>query len=189
MKVKMLMKGFLTAFSAASLFAATAFAGPPAVNSQININRPDIRIPKPVVHKVDLEIWGVGSSRGDGSQHCGACNGELARVDAMYYTNLAVGIRDLQPYDHNVKMNATVKVTYFDLTAGRRVTKTANFTLHKGGGEIVTVVNHPLLLKKSAGVTAEVSVNTAVPMIQFRELNPGNNKKTVHEPSCVYVVD
>lgn len=159
----------------------------------------NIPVPHSFTHKVDLKIYCLGAVRTQGfqvDQHCGVCDTNLARVDAVYLPSLGAGIEEIQPYDPNDHWNqvhAQLKLTYYDLALGRRITKTVPVSIRRGKYAIVPVINHPVLIKRSAGITAEVSVApplAAMPHapfpIGFRDTNTANNRMTIHGPGCVW---
>jgi hypothetical protein len=107
-----------------------------------------------------------------------SCACDLPGVDAMYMRNITVYISATFSFTVNpADVIGTLKVTYFDLMKGRLDTKTVMvqaYTLRDSAGAIV-MVHEPVLIKKSVGVTAEISPAGLVEV----DSNPANNKKKI----------
>jgi hypothetical protein len=113
------------------------------------------------------------------AQHC-AC--ELQGVDAVYFNKIIVEVSaDIRFRVVDSDVVGNLKVTYFNLLIGRTETKNVMLEarLFRGGVHaFVEVVSGPILVKKSVGITAEVTpagLTTGDPQ-------PTNNKKT--ETNC-----
>ncbi len=184
MKISKWFKVLSGAVSAVVLAAGVASAGPPSSKVAGTIMKPRI-----LTHKVDLKVYSVGSTQSVTDQSCSYCDGALSRVDAINLPNLAVAIEDAQPFDPNDRWDSVegkVTVTYFDMVRSRMVTKTVPFTISWRNDVQVVIENHPVLVKRSVGITAEAAL--LIPhnsRFRFVELNPSNNRKEVHASECV----
>jgi len=144
-----------------------------------DIIKPD-KIP-PIIVKADLSIFAVGNKHWE-NRECSACSNILARVGALYLNDLTVGVMCNSSKVRQV--NGIVKVTYYDISQGKTVTKTKPFNVscRQPRDTLVTIVNHPLLIKRSTGIRAEVTP------IKVVDPNPANNVKTENNPNnlCVH---
>ncbi len=142
--------------------------------------------PPPPAKNVDMRVFNVGNRQWEGRE-CSACSDILSRVDAIFLNDLTVGVY-CDGYSSRVReATGTVRVTYYDLSQGRTVTKTKSFTVACMGQPrdvLVQVVNHPLLIKRSSGIRAEV-----IPGFGFRDTNRDNNTLTERDPNHMCVME
>ncbi|MFZ5429849.1 MAG: hypothetical protein ACOZDD_06430 [Bacteroidota bacterium] len=129
----------------------------------------------------------------------GACPSSLPGVDAFYTHGIIV---DIQLKDHMVPealrnetstVVGTLMVKYFDLVQGREVTH--NLMLERGrfmwvasqslSNARINVINSPVLVKKSVGITARVSLN--IPGYATADPEMGNNEKVIRE--CIVLLE
>lgn len=117
------------------------------------------------------------------------CKADLEVLDVLYLDSIIVevGKRDIRvPPDVSKEPSfvvGTLTVTYHDLLAGRLVTHTmmiSNYNFTAGSGDI-HVIKTPVLVKKSAGIRAEIKLNS--PAYANVDPNPANNVKTIKD--CV----
>lgn len=163
-------------------FANVVFARPPSfkppINSKIIQNGGRFQL------TLDLEVYAVGNKSWQGNT-CSACADTLKNVNAIYLNDITVGILC---YSKTVRRtNGTVKVTYFDLLKGRTVSVTSKFYNLSCQGQprdtMVTLVNHPVLIKRSLGITAVVKPERGV------DTNLNNNKVTQTDPNRMCVTN
>jgi hypothetical protein len=105
------------------------------------------------------------------------CNLEL---DA-YYVDQYLSVKLFNA--STLKPTVELKVTYFDITQNRLKTITRNVTFNGRGSQNVVISNHPLLIKRSYGVQAEVTLKSK----NMHDPDLSNNRKT--QMTCGPVVE
>lgn len=134
---------------------------------------PKISIPKIPIPMTDLKIDAIHSSR---------CKYDLSDVDAFYVADIMVDVSNNYIQKGGGSTTAILKVTYHDLLTGHPVTVTKNIsTLNPYPTDpwriqMLKVVDHPVLVKKSTGIKAEIQITGMA-----ADSNPSNNVKTVHK--------
>lgn len=108
--------------------------------------------------------------------HSYNCACELEGVDAFYMGNIMVDVANAS----GIATTSTLTVTYHDLVAGpQTVVKTIStlnpYPTNPWALQRFVVVNHPVLVKKSTGIRAEIQ-----PTPPTTESNPVNNVKIVN---------
>lgn len=130
--------------------------------------------------KTDLRVDVIHSSR------CANC--DLPGIDAFYMANIMVDVSNHKAAGVGAPTESILTVTYFDLMQGQMVTVTKNLTkMHPYPTnpwtlQRYTVVNHPVLVKKSVGIKAVIKpkpTNISDPV-------PANNTKIVKK--CMVMV-
>lgn len=122
------------------------------------------RLPERVV---DLGIGQISSVR--------ACKCDLDDVDALYMGGIEVEVINHGPRG---RAGGTLRVRFHNLSTGRSQTITRQVpVLDSHRNTRVVVVENPVLVKKSVGITAEIILPRGV-----RDSNLANNVKTIH--SC-----
>ncbi|WP_139796554.1 hypothetical protein [Desulfacinum hydrothermale] len=144
------------------------------------IQKPSQNKAFPLKLKADLEIFGIGNKTWEGSE-CSACSNILTRVGALYLHDLTVGIM-CHSSNRVKKTGGTVRVTYYDLIQGKNITISKRFSnlscQTQPRDTLVTLVNHPILIKLSTGIRAIVS-----PSAPIEDSNPVNNRMTTNDPN------
>ena len=160
-------------------FALTGWAGPPVPihSKQLEPQLKPIKVER-LSMKTDLKVQSLNSA------HC-LCYNDLSAVNAMLIKGLDVSIENMA-CTGGQKMpspQGMVKVAYYDMTSGSLVTKTKPFSFPSGRAYLsVHVVTGSILVKKSTGIKAEVTLNPP-----GQDCNMSNNIKTIHQ--CpVYIV-
>jgi hypothetical protein len=130
--------------------------------------------------KTDLRVDVIHSSR------CANC--DLPGIDAFYMGNILVDVSNYKAAGVGAPTESILTVTYFDLMQGQMVTITKNlrkmhpYPTNPWTLQRYTVVNHPVLVKKSVGIKAEIKPrNTSI-----KDPVPANNMKTVKK--CMVMV-
>ena len=134
----------------------------------------------PLKLKTDLRVDVIHSSR------CANC--DLPGIDAFYMGNILVDVSNHKAAGVGAPTESILTVTYFDLMQGQLVTITKNlrkmhpYPTNPWTLQRYTVVNHPVLVKKSVGIKAVIkpkSTNITDPV-------PANNMKIVKK--CMVMV-
>ena len=113
--------------------------------------------------------------------HASRCKCDLSDVGAFYMSNIMVDVSNHKLRGVGTTTESVLTVKYFDMNRGRMVTITKNlprmnpypknpWTLQR-----FMVVNHPVLVKTSVGITAEIKPKTS----NVSDPVPANNKKTI----------
>jgi len=130
--------------------------------------------------KTDLRVDVIHSSR------CPSC--DLPGIDAFYMSNILVDVSNHKVSGVGAATESILTVTYFDLMQGKMVTVTKNlpkmhpYPTNPWTLQRYSVVNTPVLAKKSVGIKAEIkpkSTNITDPV-------PANNIKIVKQ--CMVMV-
>lgn len=134
----------------------------------------------PISYKTDLAVDNIYAA------NC-KTNCDLNDVDAFYMNKIIVTVSN---GSGGVEVSAEVKITYYDLGQGRSVTVTKTISSIKPYPTNpwvvdVTMVDRPVLVKKSTGIRAEVKPIRPFPGTDIigtvTDSNPSNNVKTVHQ--------
>ncbi len=131
--------------------------------TQINAGSVAAKIPKIADLKVD-------------TIHSYNCGCELEGVDAFYMANIMVDVANAS----GVPTSSTLTLTYHDLVAGpqtviKSISTLNSYPTNPWALQRFVVVNHPVLVKKSTGIRAEIQ-----PTPPTTESNPVNNVKIVN---------
>jgi hypothetical protein len=149
------------------------------------ITRPTVPVEAArVIPKADLGVTNILG---------GACPTSLPGVDAFYNNGIIVDIhlKDIMVPETLKNEASTVvgylMVKYFDLVQGREVTH--NLMLERGrfmwvpsqsiSTARISVINNPVLIKKSVGITAKVTLN--IPGYATADPETANNEMVVKE--------
>ena len=104
--------------------------------------------------KTDLRVDAIHSS------HCPSC--DWPGIDAFYMANILVDVSNYKVGGVGAAVESILTLTYYDLVQGKMVTVTRNlpklnpYPTNPWALQRFTVVNHPVLVKKSTGVKAEI---------------------------------
>lgn len=101
--------------------------------------------------------------------------------DIIYMQNVTVSIgHGTCPGEGNIAGGtAYIKVSYYDLDGDLKST-IKEFSLPTvGTSDYITIINHPILAKKSNGITARIVADDAIQAVYF-DCNRGNNKMTIN---------
>jgi hypothetical protein len=126
--------------------------------------------------KTDLRVDVIHSSR---------CKCDLSDVNAFYMANIMVDVSNHKTGGVGAPTESVLTVTYFDMNLGRLVTITKNlpkmhpYPTNPWTLQRYVVVNHPVLVKKSVGITARIKPR---PTNVFDPVST-NNVKTVRKCS------
>lgn len=153
--------------------ASVGWAGPREPSpAKLERMAPKIEVQQPLQLKTDLKVKHIFTAQ------C-LCYNDLLPLDAMLMKGIIVKIAN-QACVGGGKLSApagTVKLTYFNMTSGGLVTKTKAFSFPSGHGEMdVCVVPNNILVKKSTGIKAEVTLNSP-----GKDCNMSNNTKTTYQ--------
>lgn len=153
-------------------------AQPPVIpNEKIK----DIRDRRPLSFSTDLAVSSIFAAN---------CKCDLSDVNAFYMNKIIVNITNNYEKSGGVEVGAEIKLTYFDLGTGRLETVTKPIPSIKPYPTnpwtiSVTMVDRPVLVKKSTGIKAEVkAITTGLPG-RFNDPDLSNNVKTVNECSVM----
>jgi hypothetical protein len=130
--------------------------------------------------KTDLRVDAVHSSR--------CLNCDLPGIDAFYMANILVDVSNYKVGGVGAAAESILTVTYYDLMAGKMETVTRElsrlnpYPANPWTLQRYTVVNHPVLVKKSTGVKAEIKPKSS----QVMDPVPVNNVKIVKK--CLVMV-
>lgn len=130
--------------------------------------------------KTDLRVDVIHSSR------CSNC--DLPGIDAFYMGNILVDVSNHKAAGVGAPTESILTVTYFDLMQGQMVTVTKNlpkmhpYPTNPWTLQRYTVVNSPVLVKKSVGIKAEIKPKTTT----ITDPVPANNIKIVKQ--CMVMV-
>ena len=107
--------------------------------------------------------------------HAYRCACDLDGVDAFYMSNIMVDLSN----GSGVATTSTLTVTYYDVLAGpQTVSKSISslnpYPTNPWALQRFVVVSHPVLVKKSVGIKAEIK-----PTSPTTDSNPANNIKVV----------
>lgn len=150
------------------------------VFSQVRAQK-QIKTIKPVARQ-DLKLQLKTDLRVD-VIHSGRCVCDLPGVAAFYVGNIMVDVSNHKVAGRGVATESVLTVKYFDLMAGRMVTVTKNlpkmhpYPTNPWTLQRYIVVNHPVLVKKSIGISAEIKPKPT----NITDPAPGNNKKVIHK--------
>ncbi|MEJ5228204.1 hypothetical protein [Thermodesulfovibrio sp.] len=144
--------------------------------------QPKGQIIGPLNKKTDLRVDNIYAA------NC-KTNCDLNDVDAFYMDKIIVGISNNYEKSGGAEVAAEIKITYYDLGLGRSVTVTKTSPSIKPHPinpwlVSVTMVDRPVLVKKSTGIRAEVKI---IPpplgprIVTITDSDPSNNVKTVHQ--------
>lgn len=131
-------------------------------------------IPKPTT---DLKVDAI---------HARTCKCDLNDVDAFYMGNIMVNVSNNYMQSGGASTSGTLTVTYYNLSTGGPVTVTKSiptlnpYPTNPWVLQNFVVVDHPVLVKRSAGIRAEIQ-----PAGIVGDSNPGNNVMTVRQCSQV----
>ncbi|MGB9894175.1 MAG: hypothetical protein ACPLRA_07140 [Candidatus Saccharicenans sp.] len=107
------------------------------------------------------------------------CACDLTGIDALYFNKVQVEVSGQIKFTvDDSAVIGKLKVTYFDLMSGRTETRESMLQAYLFRGRttaVVEVISVPILVKKSVGITAEVTVTGAA----NGDPNPTNNSKKV----------
>lgn len=124
-----------------------------------------------LVFKTDLRVDVIHSSR------CPNC--DLPGIDAFYMANIMVDVSNHKAAGVGAAVESILTVTYFDLMQGKLVSVVKNlpkmnpYPTNPWALQRYTVVNHPVLVKKSVGIKAVIkSQKTSI-----TDPVPANNTK------------
>jgi hypothetical protein len=148
--------------------AAAAFSQP---TKQIQSQIPDVKVKGP--YRLQL----AADPRVDEiyATQC-PCAQDLGSVNAFLMKDMWVTLfNGVCPGNKMAQVSATLKVRYYDLRLLRWEEKTIPFTVDANRRKTIKVINGKVLVKKSAGITAEI-VNIKAPV---KDCDPSNNRKTV----------
>ncbi|NDY42412.1 hypothetical protein G3N55_06095 [Dissulfurirhabdus thermomarina] len=162
------------ALAAGAALATAALAGPPIRTAPVGIQVQKTKIDPSKLHfAADLQIYSLGAKN--------SCPCQPAGVDAMLLPNLEVVVTSQTP---GIQAAGTITVTYFDLMQGRSVTRSIPFSgLAQASRKTFSISNTPLLVRKSAGIRAEIR-----PAPPVQEKNPADNVRIIHQCMSSYVV-
>jgi hypothetical protein len=130
--------------------------------------------------KTDLRVDVIHSSR------CPNC--DLPGIDAFYMTNILVDVSNYKVGGVGAAVESILTVTYYDLMQGKMVTVTKNlpklnpYPTNPWTLQRYTVVNHPVLVKKSVGVKVEIKPKAS----NVTDPVPANNVKIIK--TCLVMV-
>lgn len=130
--------------------------------------------------KMDLRVDVIHSSR------CSNC--DLPGIDAFYMSNILVDVSNHKVAGVGTLTESILTVTYFYLMQGQMVMVTKNlpkmhpYPTNPWTLQRYTVVNHPVLEKKSVGIKAEIKPKTTT----VTDPVPANNIKIVKK--CMVMV-
>jgi hypothetical protein len=166
-----LVVGLMTIFLAVTI----SYAAPPAPKQPL-VQQAPVKpiIPKP---RTDLKVDAIHSHR---------CKCDLSDVDAFYMGNIMVNVSNNYMQSGGVSTTATLTVTYHDLSSGGPVTVTKNiptlnpYPTNPWALQNFVVVDHPVLVKRSGGIRAEIQPTGIVV-----DSNPANNIMIVRDCSVV----
>lgn len=159
-KRRLFIKGSLIAIFVVVLFSLSFAASP--------VERAAPKGTATLPTQADLSINAIYASQ---------CKCDLTDVDALYMGDITVdvGKRDISTPDRirsePSAVVGTLRVTYHNLLAGRVETQTLMIQNSHIG--LVRVIRTPVLIKKSAGIRAEIQLNS--PGYANIDPNPGNN--------------
>jgi hypothetical protein len=130
--------------------------------------------------KTDLRVDVIHSSR------CPNC--DLPGIDAFYMANILVDVSNHKVAGVGAPTESVLTVTYFDLMQGQMVTVVKNlpkmhpYPTNPWTLQRYTVVNHPVLVKKSVGIKAVIKPKSTA----INDPVPANNMKIVKK--CMVMV-
>lgn len=133
-----------------------------------------------LISKSDLKVDVIHSSR------CPNC--DLPGIDAFYMANILADVSNHKVGGVGVATESILTVTYFDLMQGQMVIVTKNlpkmnpYPTNPWTIQRYTVVNHPVLVKKSVGIKAVIKHKRTT----ITDPVPANNIKIVKK--CMVMV-
>jgi hypothetical protein len=165
----------IVASAAVAIFSWTSEAAPVASKpaAQATQLKPAAQLAQ-VNRTTDLKVDGIFD---------GQCKCDLADVDALYMSRIAVTVSNNYQQSGGAASTSLLTVTYFDLKLGRQVTQTKNLSAlspHPTNPWVVQetpVVTSPVLIKKSAGIRAEVKPTSP----GVTDSNLSNNAMVEHD--------
>lgn len=146
----------------------------PQVIKKVDASRLQLRL------KTDLRVDVIHSSR---CQNC-----DMPGIDAFYMANILVDVSNHKVGGVGAPTESILTVTYYDLMQGKMVTVTKNlpklhpYPTNPWTLQRYTVVNHPVLVKKSIGIKAVIKPKST----KITDPVPGNNVKIVKK--CMVMV-
>ncbi|MCP5052138.1 MAG: hypothetical protein GY940_33535 [bacterium] len=126
--------------------------------------------------RTDLRVDVIHSSR---------CKCDLSDVNAFYMANIMVDVSNHKTGGVGAATASVLTVKYFDMNQGRMVTVTKNLAVlnpypkNPWTFQRVVVVNRPVLVKKSVGITAVIKPKST----RVSDPVPANNRKIVRKCS------
>jgi hypothetical protein len=115
--------------------------------------------------------------------HASRCKCDLRDVGAFYMSNIMVDVSNHKAGGFGATTESIIKVTYFDMLQGKMVV--VNKTIPKMNPypknpwtyQRFVVVNHPVLVKASVGIKAEIKPKAS----NISDPVPANNVKKIHK--------
>jgi hypothetical protein len=151
------------------MISATAFAQQPVRKAASQLDKTAIKGPVQLQLSADPLIETVYA------QQC-PCAQDLSSVNAFLMKDMWVTVfNGVCPGNKRAQISATLKVRYFNLRTQQWDEKNVPITVPANSRKAVKIINGKTLVRKSTGITAEIT-NIKAPV---KDCNLSNNKKTI----------